>query len=93
MRNIQSNFYYIIPVEKTILETKVLLDFPIFQLNATEADIYATFYDSNDIFVERKIVHIPPEIYIQWGTDDNFIIDYAFSQLGVERLPDNIVSS
>lgn len=87
MRNLLNNFYYIIPVQKTILETKVLLDFPIFQLNATEADIYVTFYDSNDIFVERKIVHIPPEIYSQWGTDDDFLVDYVFSELNIQRLP------
>jgi hypothetical protein len=87
MRILQNNFYNIIPVEKTTLETKVLLDFPIFQLNATEADIYVTFYDSNDIFVERKIVHIPPEIYAQWGTDDDFLVDYVFSELNIQRLP------
>lgn len=96
MNTNRSNFYDIVPVNKTFVESKILLDFPIFQLNATEADIYATFYDSNNVFVERKIVHIPPDVYSQWSSDDDFIVDYVFSQLGVERLPQvaetNIVS-
>lgn len=91
MRN--SRDIFIVPIDKTFTEIKVIAEFANFQLGATEGDMYITFYDINNTFVERKIVHIPPEIYSQWGTDDNFIIDYAFSQLGVERLPDNIVSS
>lgn len=65
--------------------TKIQLTVPSFQLNETEMDVYATLYSADDRFVDTKTVHIPPDVYTKWGTDDGFIEDYVIAQLGVTR--------
>jgi len=69
--------------------TKVQIRMPNFSLLATETDVSVMMYSANDQFVKGVLVHIPADIYSQWGTDDNFIVDYVLSELGLERLVTN----
>jgi hypothetical protein len=71
------------PVPKTQEIAKIDLDIQQFVLNAKDMDVYVTMYTADDKFVERKIVHIPENVYAAWGQDDSHIVDYVLSQVGV----------
>lgn len=73
------------PVPKTQQITKIQLSVPQFVLNATEMDVYVAMFTDEMRYVESAMVHIPPEVYKDWGTDDNHIIDYVLSQLNVHK--------
>lgn len=74
------------PFTKELIVTKVRIDLPSFELNATEATAHVTMFTEETRFVEAKTVTIPPEVYVAWGTDDNFIIDYVLTELGLTRI-------
>jgi hypothetical protein len=69
------------PVAKTKTATKIQISVPQFVLNATEMDVYVTFYTENMQFVDSALVHIPPDVYKDWEADDNHIVDYVISTL------------
>lgn len=69
------------PVPKTQTITKIQISVPQFVLNATEMDVYVTMYTDEMRFVDSVLVHIPPEIYKDWGTDDSHIVNYVMDQL------------
>lgn len=58
----------------------------------------ATFYWNvlSEIFTEEQSVpggillegnlHMPQDIYDQWGTDDNYVIDWALNELNFTRI-------
>jgi hypothetical protein len=71
------------PVSKTKTATKIQLSVPQFVLNATEMDVYVTFFSEEMQFVDSALVHIPPEVYKDWGTDDNHIVEYVLSKLNI----------
>jgi hypothetical protein len=73
------------PVSVSLDITKVHVLCSNFELNATEGSVQVVRYTANDRFVDTQIVLIPSEVYVNWGTDDNVIIDYALQQLGMER--------
>lgn len=55
-----------------------------FQLNATTGKCRVYFYDINTSRV-LKVEHvtIPESVYANWGTDDQFIVDYVVQALNV----------
>lgn len=65
----------------TKVVTKIQLSVPQFVLNATEMDVYVAMYTEEMQFVESSLIHIPPDIYKDWGADDSHIINYVLSQL------------
>lgn len=73
------------PFTKESIVTKVSIDLPSFTLNAAEATAHVTMFTEETRFVEAKTVPIPSEVYVAWGTDDNFIIDYVLTELGLTR--------
>lgn len=73
------------PFTKESIVTKVSIELPSFALNATETTAHVTMFTAETRFVEVRTVNIPPEIYSEWGTDDNFIIDYVLTELGLTR--------
>lgn len=75
------------PFTKQSIVTKVSVDLPSFTLNATETTAHITMFTEETRFVEAKTVHIPPEIYSEWGQDDNFIVDYVLTELSLTRVP------
>ena len=72
---------FVEPITKTRQITKIQLSVPQFVLNATEMDVYVTMFTDNMEYVESAMVHIPPDIYKDWGTDDSHIVHYVLSQL------------
>jgi hypothetical protein len=77
--------YRITPINETIQVTKVSIEMQGFQLNATSGQAVVIMYDNNDHCINTQIVDIPEAIYKQWGTDDNYIIDYVLSQIPATR--------
>lgn len=75
----------IAPFSVTKQATKMQLTIPSFQLNETEMDVYATLYSADDRLVDTRTIHVPPDVYAKWGTDDNYIVNYVVSQIGVTR--------
>ena len=65
--------------------TSVRMSMINYVLHATEFDVMAYSQDSSGRAVGSQMVHIPPEICSQWGTDDDFIVDYVLQQLGFSR--------
>lgn len=78
------------PVPKTQQITKIQLSVPQFVLNATEMDVYVTMYTEEMRYVDSQLVHIPPEVYKEWGTDDTHIVNYVLSQLHLTKPPATI---
>lgn len=75
----------ILPKEKSLVATRVSVRMLNFELNATEGSIEITLTTESYTTIEKRSVYIPPEIYSQWGQSDDFIIDYALQQLGLQR--------
>lgn len=73
------------PVTKTQQIARIQLSVPQFVLNATEMDVYVTMYTSEMRFVDSQMVHIPPDVYSEWGQDDSHIVNYVLSQLNLTK--------
>lgn len=68
-------------VTKSDVVTKIRLTIPHFFLNATTMDVFVGMFTADDKFVDNRMIHVPEDIYKEWGNDDNYIIDYVVSQL------------
>ena len=75
------------PINRNINYLKIFID--DFQLNAMDGSASVYEYDSNDLLLNVHRVHIPPDTWKAWSSDDNFIVDYILDILGYERLPEN----
>ena len=73
------------PQAKESIVTQVRVELSSFSLNATEGMAVVTMFTDATRYVECQTVPIPPEIYSVWGTDDNFIVDYVLTELGLVR--------
>jgi len=74
------------PINKEISYLKIFLD--NFQLNAKEGVCSVYEYTSTDCLINVSRVPIPHEIYSEWGTNDDYIVEFVLDQLGFERKPD-----
>ena len=73
----------IVPFPVTFVATQVEVTIPSFTLNATEGSAMVDIFTAEGRIVDRKYVPIPAEIYVQWGVDDNFVVDYVLGELGI----------
>lgn len=73
------------PIDTSIDYVRIYIE--NFQLNAIEGWVNVYEYDKNDKFINVSRVYIPPDVYSEWATDDNYIIEYALDQLGFHRRP------
>jgi hypothetical protein len=69
------------PIDHSHKIAKIQLSIPQFVLNATEMDVYVSMFTEEMKFVDSALIHIPPDVYKNWGTDDNHIINYVLSKL------------
>lgn len=76
----------ITPIPQTREIAKVQLSVPQFVLNAKNMDVNAIMYTKDDQFVKAQYVHIPDDVYAEWGQDDDHIIDYVLTQLNIHKL-------
>jgi len=75
----------IIPVEipqSPIIETAVRIVVLSVDLNVS-ANIDAQLLDSNNNIVDVKHLILAQPDYGNWGSDDNFIINWVFEKLGL----------
>jgi ABC-type antimicrobial peptide transport system permease subunit len=73
----------IAPFAVTKQATKIQLMIPSFELNETVMDVYVMLSTDDGRVVDSRTVHIPPDVYAKWGTDDDYIVNYVASQVGV----------
>lgn len=55
------------------------------QLFAESCGSYWQIFDEENNQLDNGNLDIPSEIYLNWGEDDNIIVDYAIEQLGLTR--------
>lgn len=72
-------------VTKSDVVTKIRLTIPHFFLNATTMDVFVSMFTADDKFVDNRMIHVPEDIYKEWGKDDNHIVDYVLSQLNIHK--------
>lgn len=63
--------------------TKVEVTMPQFELGATDGYAYAHIFEESGRIVKSERVHIPPEVWQEWGQDDRFIVDYVLAELNI----------
>lgn len=76
----------ITPISQTREISKVQLSVPQFVLNAKNMDINAIMYTSDNQYVKSQLIHIPDDVYAEWGKDDDHIIDYVLTQLHIQKI-------
>lgn len=59
-----------------------------FQLNAVDGNVLVYIYDKDDFKIDCRRLYIPPDVWTEWGTDDDFLIDYCIQTLGMIRKPE-----
>lgn len=47
---------------------------------------YWQIFDEDGSQLDNGNLEIPAEIYLNWGDDDNIIVDYVLKQLELEKL-------
>lgn len=69
----------------TIAQTASNLEItmPEFKLGDTEGTARVIFLTSEGAAADIKYIHIPPDVYSQWGTDDSFIVNYVLEMLNL----------
>ena len=76
-------------IEEYVVQEQVIskrVEFKIEVIPMSKAIVRAFFYnDENPDPVAVKIVVIENEDYSQWGTDDNWVIDYVYEKLGLVK--------
>lgn len=58
-----------------------------FELNAEDCHVCVYKYNNKQMWGFTK-VYVPPDIYQEWGRDDNYIVDYVLDALGFVRKPE-----
>ena len=56
------------------------------ELFAETCGSYWQIFDKDNNQLADGNLNIPAEIYLNWGEDDNVIIDYVLSELGLEKV-------
>lgn len=74
----------IVPVTFSYTCNRVQITIDDFQLLATSATCRVYFYNGDTgSVIKVQSVTIPEDIYAEWGTDDQFIIDYVLQTLNL----------
>lgn len=69
----------------TIAQTASNLEItmPEFKLASVDGNARVLFLTSEGAGIKVQFVYIPPEVYSQWGEDDNYIVNYVLEQLNL----------
>lgn len=80
---------YIIPTETTHVCNRIQISMDDFKLKATNGSCRVFFYnESGGSVVKVERIEIPEEVYTNWGTDDQVIVDYVLSTLQLQEGPE-----
>ena len=78
----------IVPVEQST--TKIITSFKVF-VNSVDlfekAKIRVQLFDTNNNFVKMEFLEMSGEDYNNWGSDDNYIINYVAQKYGFTVQP------
>ena len=59
-------------------------------LFAESCGSYWQIFDEDGSQLDNGNMEIPSDIYLNWGEDDNIIIDYALKELGLIRKSEDV---
>lgn len=62
---------------------QIHISMPEFSLGATEGYAHVTMGSEAYPTVKAQRMLIPESVYSKWGTDDQVIVDYVLSELGI----------
>lgn len=71
------------PINPKIQYIRMAID--DFKLGAEDCWVVVKEYDKDDFFLNLTRVYVPPEVYAEWSTDDDYIVDYAMDYIGFVR--------
>lgn len=74
------------PIDQSIDHVKIQIE--DFRLNALDCWCSVYEYDSKDKFINMSRVYVPSDVYTQWSTDDEYLVEYCLKQLGFVRKPE-----
>jgi len=76
------------PVDKTTTKTitRFTLDISKMTLNSS-ASFRVSFFDANDKYIDATNVTLEGQAYLDWGNDDQYVINYVAAELGFTLLP------
>lgn len=71
------------PVDKTTTKTitRFTLDISKMTLNSS-ASFRVSLFDANDKYIDATNVTLEGQDYLDWGNDDQYVIDFVARQLG-----------
>jgi len=76
------------PYDETTTKTAVRFSLDISQMTLNESAIFrVSLYDSNDSCFGNKYVTLEGQAYLDWGNDDQYVIDFVAHQLGFVIVP------
>jgi hypothetical protein len=79
------NAHSIVPVEipqSPIIKSSVIINVLRVTLGIS-AEIEVRFLNPDGVIIEIKYLTLSQPDYANWGSDDQFIVDWVFSQLGL----------
>lgn len=79
--------YDVIPTEY-IQPIKIIykIEIQILNLNLFQSvSIVVSLYDENDFIIDNKIINITGNDYLSWGNNDEWLIEYVFTYLNLEK--------
>ena len=85
----ESIFILPYPISTAVDHIKIFVD--NFQLNAIDCFCSVYEYDENDKLLNVHRVYIEPELYAEWGIDDNYLVELVLDKLGYIRKPENTI--
>lgn len=71
------------PIDSTIHHIKIYVE--NFHLNRRDCWCLVHQYDKDDVMITATRVYVPPEIYMDWGTNDSYLEDWVMDYLGMIR--------
>lgn len=71
------------PTDKIITQTVVRFSLDISQLILNESATFrVSLYDKDDIVIDRQFVTLENQDYLNWGSDDSYVIRFVANKLG-----------
>jgi hypothetical protein len=73
----------IVPVDKIVTQTIVRFSLNIIELVLNQSATFSVLcYDANDKLIETKFVKLEGTDYTDWGSQDDYVVQFVASQLG-----------
>ena len=72
---------------KEVVQIKIINNvlIKIINMKLSEFANISAIVRHNDDFIENYTFHIEGDVYKQWGSSDDFIIDYVLTKIGLTR--------